>query len=555
MSSQDVKLRLNNKVNVSDKYDKVVDFCSLQTTQSSAQCNGVASQGTIQFNQISLPSLGSTIAPKTMKIGYNVNIGANALPPMSANGALGANGATMCLNFLPLFSVATTLQLIINSNPTTINPRQIWTALQRTLPKSFWKETGSVAPVGYDSTPLLVPSTAGYSQSCQTLSSYDNCYGGESRASFTPIGTFQGADGKQYYKFFVQEPVLISPLSVFPNDVGLPLLNSLSIQYIYNMTDLKDMVKMAGLTNQALPNGFNVYLDDVAYILFDVLNVDPSVSSIPNSVTMPYENMDTYQTSMLAMASPYAFQAWAGQNLQTIKQSATPDLIWVYAHVTMGQRTTSPGLWPDSTLALGTSSVYQTNIINITYNNRNGLLSQCNLADLYFISKNNGITMSYEEWVKSPVIVISPTRDFGLQISSDGLVGEPANTLISVTASFNNQNYVDCCTKLAIVAGGANPYANAQVELVATLVFRGSATITPNLISYNISPISGADVEYALGGKSDVISSEMTRPTVEGRGLATGQRGILTHMAEGSGRTSGGGIVGAGVKKLAPRHR
>lgn len=107
-------------------------------------------------------------------------------------------------------------------------------------------------------------------------------------------------------------------------------------------------------------------------------------------LTYPYFDIQRYTTTIGAVISG-ASAAYSSNNIQL---SSIPRRIYIYLRAQNQDLYASPSL---------TDTYFQIQNVSIQFMNKNGLLSSCNMEQLYDMSKKNHCNMSWTQWSGGPV--------------------------------------------------------------------------------------------------------------------------------------------------------
>ena len=551
MESESI-LVLDNRVNVSEKTVTAVTVSGVQITQIDTQnAEGNNFNSSIIFNNITTPSISSTLVSRRARIRYTLTVGAAANPPILVPAAnLAANGGACALRAFPLQSICDNISLILNGSTTNINQRVIIPASQRRIAKDYLKKQATECPSMADNAACLNQdrqATALTSQ--QPLSSYYNS-DGTTRASFQPVAFDNAA---HTFTYIVSEPLLVSPLSLHDKESYIALVNTLSLQL--NYTYLNDMFVFA--LGAVVPAGFAVTITDPKLEL-EYIQVGPEVS-IPPMVTYPYENLVYFNRALPPMAATNAAYAFTAQS-DTLRFSAMPDLIYVFVRPQITGRTSAVG---SNSQADCFFSLAENPNLSITLGTRSGLMSSANAKTLYEVSVANGYNSSWNDWSygSGSLLIISPTLNLGLNLDAgDIAVGQSGSVNFQIQGNWTNTNFVYATGAV----NGAN-IANLVPELVVIPVFSGKAVLTPSNCVFSISDLSENELMHLLRTadeeKGTKVSSEALAPTIKGGSLFGSMKRILSKVAQGVQQVashpvvghlagmSGGLMTGAGMRR------
>jgi hypothetical protein len=189
----------------------------LQVPFDNQPANGYGS--TIQISSLNIPNSDNTCVSRLMKIAYKVTAQiptaiAPALNPPTKLIDVVANEPAICLRQYPLNSVCEVINLGLNSNITTTQPRYFLSMLSRYMDANLVKKLQCPAMPDYNTNSTL-GSAVPLASVSSPFSFYGNCVkdGLLSRASHLCKSSGDVA-GVTTFTWNVSEPILASPLSV-----------------------------------------------------------------------------------------------------------------------------------------------------------------------------------------------------------------------------------------------------------------------------------------------------------------------------------------------------
>ena len=181
----DVKLVLNNNINLSHTYSNLVEASGTYANFYEIIPDGFsAGASSIQFQNIVVPNLSTTVVSRNMRLRYQLNVtyNQNAINAPLFNGANGANDFPVynpaapvnCAPraAFPLQSCVDVTQLTINGQTCTLNSRICIDALERRVPKHFLDHSLSEAPAMLDNKAKLVSDNAVYGNATLPVGAY-----------------------------------------------------------------------------------------------------------------------------------------------------------------------------------------------------------------------------------------------------------------------------------------------------------------------------------------------------------------------------------------------
>lgn len=162
----DLALVLDNRVNVSAESTGLVRISGVNTNYFSVPADGSSFPTQIQFNNIITPSLTTTMVSRNIRLLYTIQLaypslgfGRTPVIALPKPTYVPEYQITSSLRALPLQSCTDALSLIINGATTTINSRQVLSAIQRVISKDYLKQQGSECPSMADNRAVLVADT------------------------------------------------------------------------------------------------------------------------------------------------------------------------------------------------------------------------------------------------------------------------------------------------------------------------------------------------------------------------------------------------------------
>jgi hypothetical protein len=357
----DLALVLDNRVNVSAESTGLVRISGVNTNYFNVPADGSSFPTQIQFNNIVTPSLTSTMVSRNIRILYRIQVayatnGANALPTLCMPNSFYQPNyqVNSMLRAFPLQSCVDAMSLIINGATTTINSRQVLSAIQRVISKDYLRNQGSEVPSMADNRAVLIADTvqttgswtagAGYPGNGTVVNvAFSNGWAGTftAGAAYPAAGTFVPVviTGKpQYYAYWIAgtayvanavNPVFIDqdchseqPLSKYEASCGTTRASFKAISYLNDQT------------GGNLPAGnWDVYLFEVSEPLLIsplVLHDDETFLSNINTLSLQI-NYAQLADSICNAGSVVGFNP-ASLNVQ-ISSTTTPVLELTYIQV------------------------------------------------------------------------------------------------------------------------------------------------------------------------------------------------------------------------------
>jgi len=294
----------------------------------------------------------------------------------------------------PFHALVNSTQWTINNNTISQNTRDLLATLVRIHDKRYLQRYNGMTPVMYDSYAQYsqIPSTAnnapfaGFSSAC-----YDGDLlpRGVLPLSIVSGTNFAAASTRTLVvDFAVTEPCLLSPF-VFAGDEGQGMYGIQNFNATYNLTGAaNNVVRFGGTTARytgaVLPTVAFQGLQS-AQLLLQYLTPHPS-DLLPSRNVLPYYELPRYISAVPTGAS---FPAGATRTVtsSSLQLNQIPDKIYIVVSKAIDQR-----------LVTDADSFLPITGISINWNNSSGLLSSAQPQDLWRMSVENGINMSWAEW-------------------------------------------------------------------------------------------------------------------------------------------------------------
>jgi hypothetical protein len=539
---------------------------------------------------------------------FSVAIGA---VPLVAGDPLVVAGRDFALTAFPLNSLCSTTTATINDTTVVLNTQDVLkevlrltdykkNRLQRTCPTYLDVYQSYNDAFGANNNPLAgfenttaqdeVPNGAFYNlvytdAAGNPLGTAAPAFAGANYDSDRGVPVFNGAAGPYtiYVRWRSTEKLVLSPFvfsDCHENDTGLFGINN--IQLIMNMQTPTRIIRSctrAGRTISAV--GYNPgvatgpFQDSVVNVQFLTPSLD--VPLPPKSV-VPYMEFPRYITA------PTNGQIAAGAvgqiQSQTITLPQIPDLFIIYAKPQTYAQTEGDWYFPVATSADGIR-----NPLSVNFDNFSGLLSSTTAEQLYGMSINNGLEMSWNQWVGSAhsqtqgtgavqlgagrvpltggLLVLKPSKDITLQSGqAPSLVG---NFTFQFNITVKNTSSAPQTPQLFVITANSGFFES----------IRGSSRIIKgvlseqDIISAPLAPMGTRDQLHRLVGAgmfsslANVLSKakdiyQQTKPAISAvKGMLPEGRVKDALHAIGYGEAgagmAGAGSAGAGRKKLSHR--
>ena len=424
--SQGGKKDLIEKVNILDSRLVVQDTLMFgveksgqQVTQHVQPASSFTTSG-CQFSVV-VPSITTVISRKVI-------LRARVSFTITATHAAGTTTRTvlpnsLCLAPFAFHQMCSNITCTINNNSFSFDCFNQLNEVLRCLDKDVLKESNSYTPTQLDSyaryqdvagntdgagtananfpfildSPFRGAGGASATQDCPTRGSYvvsvtGNAAAGAGGGTTTAIVTVD-----------IVEPLLMSPflLSTIKNanSGGFYGIQNLDFNFQFRSGGTRALRGVfEGFAASTCSVSMNAPAGNGQAVLeFTYLTPQPSLS-LPSRNIVPYLQLQTFKTNVNAIASG------ASMNIpsNTVQLNSLPD------SVIFGVRKVNRQAWDaDAYLPLNfTAGGISNNLVNINFANQPGIMSNASAEELYEMSKNAGINMSWNEWSGSSQLCI-----------------------------------------------------------------------------------------------------------------------------------------------------
>lgn len=536
----------------------------LQVPFDNQPANGYGS--TIQISSLNIPNSDNTCVSRLMKIAYKVTAQvptaiAPALNPPTKLIDVVANEPAICLRQYPLNSVCEVINLGLNSNITTTQPRYFLSMLSRYMDANLVKKLQCPAMPDYNTNNTLASAVPLASVS-SPFSFYGNCVkdGLLSRASHLCKNSGDVA-GVTTLTWNVSEPILASPLSINDEQEFFYNLNTLSVNL--NIANYKDMLLINKDITLAQLNAITVTVFD-AQLELAYITVDQNVVKIPPQVNYDY---CSYQPNPYARTEVATATTELTIPSQSLQFNALPSRIFACVRKQLQYRTpalsVAGALQANDDVALSILPISgnwkQQGRLQVNIGTKGTAFTNMDSMQIYEMCKRNGYNSSFYDFAlgSGSWIAFSPTKDIGLDPTTDTVVGEDGKVNFQMQIVVSPANIVGACSDPAQWLADFS----TQYELYIMPEYAGVCSIQHRgMTQYLLGDVTPADVTSAL--KVAPIPENSLPQHLQGSGLFNGKLGNLVkkglgkvaeHLASEEGQKLIGKAVGMGASRLAKR--
>jgi hypothetical protein len=380
------------------------------------------------------PPSRSSITSRLIRVQVPIRI--TVTGTVSGGNILDEWAESISLRAYPLNNVCfNSVSLQIDQASTTQSSADVFEALMR-------YQNADQANSAYSATPSMLDQSQNYStyrgSNRSELAGYGNTseglYNQEPRGAFSNYTIITNNATTGVIDVYLEEYLYLSPL-LFGGYDQTGIFGASSIQInINNNQNLSRILSVivGGSTNIATISQIAVNISDpscvygsTSYALMNYYNVRENVS-LPKDYSWDYYQQQVQNTmggSLLASASTTLTST--SQQINTI-----PNRIYVFLRRRDADRTAE------------TSDVYaRIDQLSINFNGRDNLLSNMRTHELYQMSRQNGLQLSFNQWNKEvgSVIAIDPAKDLGLRAGETPGVRNQ-NYQLQITVQYTNIN-------------------------------------------------------------------------------------------------------------------
>ena len=530
-----------------------------------SQYNAIStSSSSITFN-VQLPS-ESTVFSRRVMVETDMEITFTATPTasMPTDQTVVNYGYASALGPFPFHSCCSTVQATINNNTVSQNQRDIMFQLLRFGDRREVARYNNACPTQYDS----------YWNYADALGANNNPNGAwndsELDQDFLPRGSFKitsitgntakvagNNDPKTItVRFTTREPLMLSPfIWTDPESNNAGMYGVQTLNFVFNLGSANRAIRLAngnvGTLGAYTANPwFNITTNAVvsnvysSRLLMLFLTRQPSNLVSARNV-LPFAEYPRYLTQVSASLAPGAVEE---QTFQSIQLNSVPDKLIIVARKILADQTPADA---DSFLPIKK--------INISFNNKAGLLSGATQWDLWRMSVESGSNQTWPEFsggaYKSqqagqtglpelmPLCGSVLALEFGRHIELDDVYAPGSIGAFQLQFKVELENN----TGLAI--------ASNKYELVLITMNSGVFAIERGTSQTYTAILSRADVlavssrpQYSKSGLARIVGGAvedkvnmLARPLMEAVGMGTSGGGLS------GGGTSGGGLSGGGL--------
>ncbi|HDZ16736.1 hypothetical protein LCGC14_0704740 [marine sediment metagenome] len=371
----------------------------------------------------------------------------------------------------PLATIMENLQIKLNGRSFSIPQRDLVKALMWVNSKENQMEKT------WSTTPTMLDQSQEYSDLTNFVRNPLGGYGESPEDAQMPRGGFVyesviNTNTDATIVAILTEPLMISPNSWQKgNDLGYFYLQTYDVDINWS-SDLNRMWSHA-LNPGVVIDTINVALDTNPKLLVKYMNPNSAFSQIPNMISIPFSEIARFKTDQSVLMTPLTDPQIAISS--DIELQSIPASLIIFA-----KRRNSEDTFLTTDTFLGITN------LSITWNSVSGLLAGSDQRQLYQLSVQNGLEMSFSQFSGrnfflsgsdiiqiggvGSVVVINPSRDLGLPVSE--VTGSLSTVHLQVNATIKN------ITSTTSTTNDITPTLYVIPQYIGTVTFDQSGQIT-----------------------------------------------------------------------------
>jgi hypothetical protein len=426
-------------------------------------------------------------------------------------------GVTTSLRSFPLSSVMSTAKVTINNTSADINMSDVIQPLMRYGHLDSVRDEYAIGPSMMDA---WQDYTSGLGFVNNSLGSYgDNTY---QQTNAIPYVSLSQSSTAATLIVDICEPIFLSPLYFGKGNASMLIgVQTFDATFNLNSALLSRMLAHDAVNGNTI-SSVTVSFPTAPSLLFNYVSPNETVTPVSNvkGYVYPYYVVDRYPTSAFSLAAA----ASSTVNSNNIQLNSIPKAILVHARRSN-----------DTQTMFTTDTFAAINSVSVDWNNRQGLLSSASSQDLYNLSRDNGLNMSWTAWSQNVggVLKLNFGKDIPCSpIESPGLL---QTSQLQVTANFTNKSL-----------------STVSYVMYIIVISEGTWTITANRSVAEIAVVSRDDILNAK--QSPMLNYAMYQKGIYG-GSFFGSIGSFLRNAGNKAvdliKEHGPSLAVAGVKRLA----
>ena len=424
--------------------------------------------------------------------------------------------------------------------------------------------TGGSSPSGIPAGTLLTPAynnaywgSAGSAVPPQGDFFYNN--GGFYTPSANPAGTYQLA-----FQFNTAEPLMISPFAqggeILSPESGLLGVANIQATMVMQTPDVARIIRVLNPASVqpasfliSNVNYFNGGFAQTTTLLKFKFYTAPSTRPIPLKNTVPLMQFVCYPTALNATipgVTSYGLQSTGSQTTNTINLPGIPNFVILRVIAQASAFAPANTAEVPAQYANGDWQLPITNV-NVTFDNLSGILSTMRSKDLYRISQQNGLQMSYLQWLGNAQNVPSAATIPQTNVGNAGSKWAPTAATTQYAQLTGGDIILNFGGDIPLAVGLApgvagnysfsaaitftNTYAAAVTPTIQVIaVSNGFLTTSQGNCELTFTPVSETDVIATLN--DNVTSAEVAEAVGSSHPLAGAGRRSHRHSNALSGR-------------------
>jgi hypothetical protein len=354
--------------------------------------------------------------------------------------------------FLPIAQVTQSLAVTMNNVQVNQNNYQVVNALYRcNQADSDYKWDMSTAPSMPDSVQnysdvYTLPSALGVARDPLQSAGQNSFYptrGGWQVTVVSNPNVGQGMPATAVVRFTSCESLVLSPFTTTDDDEAA-LIGVQNLVVILNLLpDLSRVWSHSDYSAASTITSTVVTIPTPPYLLLNFLS--PSeLEVIPKSVPYSYSSVTTYPTDNISSTPAGASFTMNSQNIQL---QSIPRRILVFIRRT------------DSTQSMTTTDTFaRIDSLSITWDNQSGILSEANTQQLYLLSRNSSLNLSFEDWNQfvGSVLIIDVGRALVLNNAAEApsLATTKQLSMVVQATNLNTTQAITFSLQIVVISDG-----------------------------------------------------------------------------------------------------
>jgi hypothetical protein len=421
-------------------------------------------------SSLSNTSINIQVNPPSRQNVVNTRVYIRAKYQATITGVAGAGGKMIVPNLFsarqyPIAQTLNSVEAKINSDSYNQSLNQYWDALAR-----FYNQS-DLGMNNYTTTANYLDQYQNY-QDFTTFGSARNALGqyGESsdylRGGFSGFNVISDAAGTAVVELEAVEPLFLQPFN-FERAEQEGLVNVNNIQFVFNFAELSTALFSHNSASVGASTINSIVVNIQRFEVLMNFQTLPLGLSIPDNIALPYYDVNPQLTN--------AGTVNAGQSAtidsSSIQLTSIPKKLFIVVKESQGEKTFANG-------GLSKTNTYaRINNLSLQVGNKQSLLANATIYQLYQLSVKNGLMMSWDQWNKYTGSVFCCGFE-DLSLDESEAPGVLRNLQVQARVNFTN----------------LNPSRNINYTLFVIPVYDGIVNNNNGVFSHQTGIINQIDV-------------------------------------------------------------